>query len=102
MEDNRAKTPWVDPDVAVGFTAQVSYWTALPYHVNINLPGHGAHDPPRLTGPQLDITIPKDNTGHLALGHFMHAWSYLENVLANSVHLLMSIDHDSAKLTTSL
>jgi hypothetical protein len=102
MEEKTAKAPWVDPDVPVGFTLTIFYWNEMPYPVNLNLPGQGAHDPPRKIGGQLDITIPTDNASHLALGRFMHAWSYLENVLTNTVHLLMAVDHDSATLTTGL
>jgi hypothetical protein len=76
----------------------------LPYPVNVHLPPIGEPDPrttPRLSGRDLDIVVPNDETRHTKLGVFLSAWGNLEATLAFLLERLLRISLGEALLLQS-
>src|SRR5262249_32844394 len=56
---------------------------------------------PRLSGRDLDVIVPKDETRHTKLGVFLSAWGDLEATLAFLMKELLRIDFGEALLLQS-
>jgi hypothetical protein len=89
---------------AGGLSVRVGHFITknVPYKVNIYLPdvaNPGKPENPRTSGPELDITIPQDDTRHMKLGRFIATWSELESMAGFLLYRLLKIEVREAFLT---
>jgi len=88
-----------------GVAVRVGYIAPqVPYSVKVHLPPIAKPDPritPRLSGRDLDVIVPKDETRHTKLGVFLSAWGDLEATLAFLMKELLRIDFGEALLLQS-
>jgi hypothetical protein len=90
-----------------GFAVRVGYATRkLPYPVKVHLPPasgkpRDAALPVRTKGADLDLVPPASDERHLKLGHFLDAWSRLENTVVFTLSALLETDFQRARMVMS-